>query len=42
MHINSAAVSFKLIVTVTEMGDNWTIINQLTITVTEIKMVTEM
>ena len=39
-----AAVSFKLTVTVTEMGNNWNILNQLTVTVTatEIKLVTEM
>ena len=34
------AVSFKLTVTVTEMGNNWNILNQLTVTVTEIKSVT--
>ena len=39
-------VSFKLAVTVTEMSNNWNILNQLTVTVTvtvtEIKLVTEM
>ena len=35
-------VSFKLTVTVTEMSNNWIILNQLTVTVTEIKLVTEM
>ena len=39
-----ASVSFKLTVTVTEIGNNWNILNQLTVTVTvtEIKLVTEM
>ena len=36
----SFPVSFKVIVTVAEMGNNWNILNQLT--VTEIKTVTEM
>ena len=36
------AVSFKLTVTVTEMANNWNILNQLTVTVTEIRFVAEM
>ena len=35
-------VSFKLTVTVTEMANNWNILNQFTVTVTEIRLVTEM
>ena len=40
----SLSVSFKLTVTVTEMANNWNILNQLTVTatVTEIRLVTEM
>ena len=36
------SVSFKLTVTVTEMANNRNILNQLTVTVTEIRLVTEM
>ena len=36
------SVSFKLTVAVTEMANNLNILNQLTVTVTEIMLVTEM
>ena len=35
------SVSFKLTVTVTEMANSLNIVNELTVTVTEIRLVTE-
>ena len=44
INVGYYSVSIKLTVTVTEMSNNWNILNQLTVTVTvtEIKLVTEM